>query len=337
MVQESLPNVFIGSSKEGLPIAKALQLELVRVCVPHGWWSHFGNSFGPTNIDQLLDLMRFDFAVLILSGDDQVQMRQQQFDVPRDNLIFELGLFIGAFGGLDRAIFLTPVEAERYRLPSDLFGIHGLTYRLHLALEKATLAELRTVVSPAAIRIADFIKRLGAREQQSFGGVGVSSHIVFHPVIQFRKETLRFKLGYTGEGLLYDASFRLYYVEPRTYEDGGPSRSWTELELTRRYIPEIRFTFHLSHKLSCLQLPGRAQSFDGVRTLPGIFHITVIAVAPDGRQVRNRRVFSASQILKGRFVSINDEDLPPESWVKEWDQKPTLNWAKFEEFQADTE
>ncbi len=53
--------------------------------------------------------MRFDFAVLILSGDDQVQMRQQQFDVPRDNLIFELGLFIGVFGGPDRAIPFAPL------------------------------------------------------------------------------------------------------------------------------------------------------------------------------------------------------------------------------------
>jgi len=334
--RSDLVNVFLGSSSEGLPLAKALQLELGNCCVPHGWWNVFGDRSGITNVDQLLDLMRHDFAVLILSPDDQLLSRERQVKVPRDNLIFELGLFIGVFGGLDRAIFLVPDEAK---LPSDLLGIPGLKYRLHLPLSNARLEDLRTIISPAATRIADTIKRLGPRQRPgSSDSVGVTSHVLFHPVIQFTKDDrLRFKIGYSGEGMLYDATFKLFHVMPTVQEDGSPWRKWTELQLVRTYIPEIRFSFHVSHRLDNLQLPGKATTFEAVRQVPGVFHLTVRATDSSSRRVRNRRVYAATQIKKGQFASLNDEDLSVDSWINDWEAKPALDWARFEKFEPSDE
>jgi predicted nucleotide-binding protein len=90
---------FLASSNEGRPIAEALQPELAHDCVPQGWWSLFGNKPGATNLEQLLDLPHFDFASMLLTRDDRIWHRKREFDVPRDNLIFELGLFMGAMGG----------------------------------------------------------------------------------------------------------------------------------------------------------------------------------------------------------------------------------------------
>jgi predicted nucleotide-binding protein len=40
----------------------------------------------------------FDFAILVLTPDDLTQSRGKQQPSPRDNVVFELGLFIGALG-----------------------------------------------------------------------------------------------------------------------------------------------------------------------------------------------------------------------------------------------
>src|SRR5688572_6210777 len=98
------PNVFIASSSEGLALAKALQMELEesQVCIAQGWWNVFGSEQGVTNLAQLLDLMTYDFAILLFGREDKLLLRGSEFDVARDNLIFELGFFIGVMRGTKR-------------------------------------------------------------------------------------------------------------------------------------------------------------------------------------------------------------------------------------------
>ena len=43
-------------------------------------------------------LDQFDFAVMILSPDDMTESRDQSYASPRDNVLFELGLFMGRLG-----------------------------------------------------------------------------------------------------------------------------------------------------------------------------------------------------------------------------------------------
>src|SRR5262249_22204949 len=98
------PSLFIGSSSEGLPAAHALQAELEQVCEPRVWSQ---GVFGPTGttIGSLLEMTQSsDFAALVLTPDDSVVTRGADVTVARDNVVFELGLFLGTLG--PRRVFI---------------------------------------------------------------------------------------------------------------------------------------------------------------------------------------------------------------------------------------
>lgn len=115
------PRVFIGSSVEGLEIAEVIQLGLDHVAECTIWTQGvFGLS--SVNIDSLISrTKRADWAVLVLTPDDLVQKRDRHGRIPRDNVIFELGLFMGALGR--EHTFMVYNRDLQLELPSDLLGI----------------------------------------------------------------------------------------------------------------------------------------------------------------------------------------------------------------------
>ena len=119
--------VFIGSSSEGLDIAKAIQTNLDFSCECSIWSQGvFGLSRGP--MDSLIrTLGKFDFAILVLTPDDIVSSRGQTELAARDNVVFELGLFIGRLGR--ERVFMVCDRSVNMRLPSDLTGIEPATYQ----------------------------------------------------------------------------------------------------------------------------------------------------------------------------------------------------------------
>lgn len=134
----SKPTVFIGSSVEGLAIAEAIQLglDIVAECTI---WNQSVFPPSKTIIEGLVDVSRsFECAVLILTPDDMLIKRGTESDVPRDNLIFEAGLFTGALGRA-RTFLIYSRDAE-VSLPSDLDGVTKVTFgerqdgNLHAAL-----------------------------------------------------------------------------------------------------------------------------------------------------------------------------------------------------------
>lgn len=72
------------------------------------------------------ELMRADFAVAIAQDDDIVESRDTRIATPRDNVIFELGLFIGVLGR-KRTILMAP-EGIKIKLPTDVSGITIVRY-----------------------------------------------------------------------------------------------------------------------------------------------------------------------------------------------------------------
>ena len=76
------PSVFVGSSSEGLAIARAIQAQLERSCEVEIWSQGlFGLMQG--NLESLvLALNRFDFAVLVLTTDDLVISRGVERNAP---------------------------------------------------------------------------------------------------------------------------------------------------------------------------------------------------------------------------------------------------------------
>lgn len=119
--------LFIGSSTEQLPIAEALATSIPDEIAAVILWSQ--GVFGASNfpIDDLEAQIRIaDFAVLVAGPDDQVISRGSTSDTPRDNVIFELGLFMGALSR-SRTFMLVP-KGIKVKIPTDLLGITCLPF-----------------------------------------------------------------------------------------------------------------------------------------------------------------------------------------------------------------
>ena len=67
-----------------------------------------------------------DFALLIFAPDDIATIRSRSEHVVRDNVIFEMGLFVGAIGK-SRSFILKPRDVEMH-LPTDLLGVTPADY-----------------------------------------------------------------------------------------------------------------------------------------------------------------------------------------------------------------
>ena len=119
------PRVFIGSSTRSLPIAYAIQENLQYDC-NSTVWSQGIFQLSSNTLDALVKaLEEFDFAVFVFHSDDIIKLKDSDVATVRDNIIFELGLFIGKLGK-DRVYFVKPKNTE-LKIPSDLLGItHGI-------------------------------------------------------------------------------------------------------------------------------------------------------------------------------------------------------------------
>lgn len=151
------PSIFIGSSVEGLDVAYALQQSLEYDAEPTVWSQ---GVFTPSQavIADLLDETRTaDFALFVLTADDIRSMRGVSTSVPRDNVIFELGLFIGSLG-LERCFFVAPRRIEPISLPSDLLGLTSLSYDA-----QRTDGRLLAALGPAVHQIRAALRKLGCR------------------------------------------------------------------------------------------------------------------------------------------------------------------------------
>jgi len=89
------PRVFIGSSKEGVEVARAIQNNLDQDAYCKVWdQGIFGLS--TYNLDALIKAVsENDFSIFVFSPRDVTTIRDQQFATVRDNVILELGMFIG--------------------------------------------------------------------------------------------------------------------------------------------------------------------------------------------------------------------------------------------------
>lgn len=153
------PVLFIGScsSPEGLGVARAFQAAFSHDRWITRLWTDGVFGAGKTPIESLVaQVNEIDFGLLVVTPDDLVQAGSVTAPSPRDNVVFELGLAIGALGR-DRAFFVKHrCKAEDLRLPSDLLGVQALEVQ-------AGTMDLAARVGPAANELRGIIKRMGAR------------------------------------------------------------------------------------------------------------------------------------------------------------------------------
>jgi tetratricopeptide (TPR) repeat protein len=117
----SKPKLFIGSSVEGLSIAYAIQ-ENLRFITETTVWDQGVFNLSESSLESLVNVLEeSDFGVFIFTPDDYIIIRGKKDLAVRDNVLFELGLFVGRLGR-KRAFIVIP-DNQEFHLPTDLIGM----------------------------------------------------------------------------------------------------------------------------------------------------------------------------------------------------------------------
>ncbi|MCW5722159.1 MAG: nucleotide-binding protein, partial [Devosia sp.] len=105
------PRLFIGASRENQSVAEALQQSLDHDAEVEIWdQGTFGASEYPLeSLEGQLDSA--DFAVFVFCPDDLTMMRGEEKNTVRDNVVFELGLFIGRLSR-KRTFIVSPRDTD---------------------------------------------------------------------------------------------------------------------------------------------------------------------------------------------------------------------------------
>lgn len=115
------PKLFIGSSTPGFAVAQQAKAYLSATADVFLWKDAGVWEVNRSTFDNLLRMAGyFDFGVFLATADDLTMQYDQLVIEPRDNVILEMALFLGAMGR-DKAFLL--VE-EGIKLPSDFNGIY---------------------------------------------------------------------------------------------------------------------------------------------------------------------------------------------------------------------
>lgn len=136
------PRIFLGSSGKQKKLLQALTRGLEDIAYVEPWTTSFNP--GTTTLERLLELTReVDFAAFVFAQDDWTSASLTASPAPvsaqaspRDNVVFEAGLFGGVLG-MRRTFIL---HANGSKLPSDLLGLTCVRYG-----EATTAAEMRAV------------------------------------------------------------------------------------------------------------------------------------------------------------------------------------------------
>src|SRR5215831_6580302 len=136
------PRIFLGSSGKQAKLLEALTSGLEDVAHVEPWPTSFNP--GTTTLDRLLELTReVDFAAFVFAQDDWTSNTASASESsapgqasPRDNVVFEAGLFGGVIG-MRRTFIL---HASGAKLPSDLLGLTSIRYG-----DASTPAEVRAI------------------------------------------------------------------------------------------------------------------------------------------------------------------------------------------------
>jgi hypothetical protein len=121
------PKLFIASSVEGLRFAYAVQENLEYDADCTVWSQGVFTPSAPPVDDLVAELNDTDFGVFVFSPDDVLKMREDEIKAIRDNVIFELGLFVGRLGR-QRNFMVRPNNASDMHIPTDLTGMSPLTF-----------------------------------------------------------------------------------------------------------------------------------------------------------------------------------------------------------------
>src|ERR1017187_1253915 len=115
------PRIFSGSSGDAKDYAAAIHSSLMRVaeCTV---WTEGAFGLSQNTLDELIrHLHDSDFGIFVFAPDDTATIKGDFLKVPRDNVVYEAGLF-GGYLTPSRCFIVIPLETQVH-LPTDLLGM----------------------------------------------------------------------------------------------------------------------------------------------------------------------------------------------------------------------
>lgn len=152
------PKVFIISSSEAAKHAGAVGNGLQAETLPTIWNQgvFFASAYALEALEEAVD--RSDFAVAVTNFEDIIQTRGVTLPTVRDNVIFELGLFMGRLGRR-RTVLVHPSKRD-IKLPSDFNGLTTIRYNPDRP------KDIDKQVAPACEQILEIVHKFGVRTER---------------------------------------------------------------------------------------------------------------------------------------------------------------------------
>ena len=276
------PKVFVGSSVEGIDYARAIQEEFEYDADIVIWYQGVFD-LNKSNLENLYQKREdFDFAIFVFTPDDSVLLRGENKVTVRDNILFELGLFIGSIG-LSRCFYIYPRNISDLHLPTDLLGITAPTYDP----EKIQNNDIRHAIGAACNQIRRVIKKEGKQPKRFLAKVFDNNQGA--PAFQELLESAKKELFAFGPSLTYVAQNTKDLVYRRAKEgikirlmimanDPVAAKYVNDYASGSDFIPERKLSQHI---FSSWQEDANSQGLDiSIKTTSGILPISVNIVDP---------------------------------------------------------
>jgi predicted nucleotide-binding protein len=151
------PKLFIISSVEARDVAREISSGLQYDCLPTVWNEgvFWAGGYPLEVLEEQVN--KSDFAVAVAHFEDVVESRGGSHQAMRDNVLFELGMFIGRLGR-HRSILAHP-KLPNLTLPSDLHGIITTSY-----IPPTTPEELPSRLSSVSSEIRKLMEKYGVHK-----------------------------------------------------------------------------------------------------------------------------------------------------------------------------
>lgn len=154
------PRIFIGSSKESLDLARAVQENFKYDDYDTIIWNQGVFKLSEYKLSSLInEAEKSDFGIFIFSPDDKTILRKKRYDTVRDNVLFELGGWIFRLG-ITRCFIVIPKSVKNFHMLPNIEGINITTY------DNEQIENLIAAFGPACNEIRRAIKEIITKNEK---------------------------------------------------------------------------------------------------------------------------------------------------------------------------